>query len=207
MSSNAIHMSNPWSALQRFARPAPPVEKCEMCAAPLGPGHAHLVEVSSRRMLCACDPCALLFGGHAETPYRRVPRDTCALPDFQLSDFGWTAFAIPIGLACIFTRSGSDTVTAMYPSPGGPIECDIDRTVWDDLMTDNPALRQLEFDTQALLIHRVEPAREYFLAPIDECYRLVGLIRSSWRGLSGGRDAWERIGQFFSDLRHRARRG
>jgi hypothetical protein len=45
---------------------------------------------------------------------------------------------------------------------------------------------------------------EYFIAPIDECYRLVGLIRANWKGLSGGSEVWTEIGRFFSDLRSRA---
>jgi hypothetical protein len=44
-------------------------------------------------------------------------------------------------------------------------------------------------------------AREYYVAPIDECYKLVGLIRANWRGLSGGAEVWERISRFFCDLK------
>ena len=56
---------------------------------------------------------------------------------------------------------------------------------------------------EALLINRVGPAREYFLAPIDECYRLVGLIRLHWRGLSGGAEVWKEIQSFFTGLKSR----
>jgi hypothetical protein len=42
---------------------------------------------------------------------------------------------------------------------------------------------------------------EYYIAPIDECYRLVGLIRANWKGLSGGSEVWAEIGRFFSGLR------
>jgi hypothetical protein len=42
------------------------------------------------------------------------------------------------------------------------------------------------------------------LAPIDDCYRLVGQIRIHWKGLSGGSEVWTEIGRFFSDLRARA---
>jgi hypothetical protein len=37
--------------------------------------------------------------------------------------------------------------------------------------------------------------------PIDECYKLVGLIRLHWRGLSGGMEVWEKVGQFFAALK------
>jgi hypothetical protein len=59
----------------------------------------------------------------------------------------------------------------------------------------------MERDVEALLVNRVRGAREHFLVPIDECYSLVGLIRMHWRGLSGGREVWEKIDRFFQDLR------
>jgi hypothetical protein len=40
--------------------------------------------------------------------------------------------------------------------------------------------------------------------PIDECYRLVGLIRSNWQGFSGGAEVWQKIESFFGDLRRKA---
>ena len=61
----------------------------------------------------------------------------------------------------------------------------------------------------ALLVNRVGhvagavPA-EYYLVPIDECYKLVGLIRTHWRGLSGGTEVWREIGAFFATLKKRA---
>jgi len=58
---------------------------------------------------------------------------------------------------------------------------------------------------EALLVNRVRGTREHFLVPIDECYRLVGLIRMHWRGLSGGREVWEEIEQFFEELRGRSK--
>ncbi|WP_433985005.1 DUF5947 family protein [Tunturiibacter empetritectus] len=45
---------------------------------------------------------------------------------------------------------------------------------------------------------------EYYIAPIDECYKLVGLIRTNWRGLSGGAAVWTEIGRFFLELRSKA---
>jgi len=47
-------------------------------------------------------------------------------------------------------------------------------------------------------LRRVRDAREYFQAPIDRCYALVGLIRTKWRGLSGGDEAWKAIDGFFA---------
>ena len=42
------------------------------------------------------------------------------------------------------------------------------------------------------------------IAPIDECYGLVGAIKVSWEGISGG-DAIERaVPTFFERLRQRS---
>jgi hypothetical protein len=67
----------------------------------------------------------------------------------------------------------------------------------------------MEPDVEALLANRLGAPRgfgepEYYVLPVDECYRLVGLIRSGWRGLSGGTEVWETLQQFFQSLRDRA---
>jgi Family of unknown function (DUF5947) len=67
----------------------------------------------------------------------------------------------------------------------------------------------MEADVEALLVNRVGHARgftapEYYLLPIDECYKLVGLIRANWRGLSGGTEVWQEIARFFDEMKNRA---
>jgi hypothetical protein len=42
------------------------------------------------------------------------------------------------------------------------------------------------------------------VVPIDECFKLVGLIRAHWRGLSGGTEVWQQMAQFFADLKRKA---
>ena len=69
-------------------------------------------------------------------------------------------------------------------------------------MQANPVLSELEPDVEALLVNRVGAARgsapaEYYMVPIDDCYKLVGLIRIHWRGLSGGTEVWQEIGELF----------
>jgi hypothetical protein len=65
----------------------------------------------------------------------------------------------------------------------------------------NPILNDLTADVEALLINRVQDTREHYIVPIDACYQLVGLIRVSWKGLSGGDEARQAIAEFFKELR------
>ena len=67
----------------------------------------------------------------------------------------------------------------------------------------------MEADVEALLVNRIGHSRgfsgpEYYVTPIDECFKLVGLIRSRWQGLSGGAEVWRKIGQFFTGLKSRS---
>jgi hypothetical protein len=71
---------------------------------------------------------------------------------------------------------------------------------WAKLVANNPLLAELGPDSEAFLVNRVRNAREYFQAPIDRCYALVGL-RTKWRGLSGGDEVWKAIDGFFAELR------
>jgi hypothetical protein len=56
-----------------------------------------------------------------------------------------------------------------------------------------------------MLVNRAEGGDGHWLVPIDDCYDLVGLIRSHWTGLSGGGQVWTEIGGFFERLRRRAK--
>jgi len=181
-----------------------------MCSAELRSEHAHLIEVAQRRLHCACDACAMLFSGQAETKYKRVPRDIRLLANFQMTDAEWDGLLIPINLAFFFQNGIDSRVSALYPSPAGATESLLPLESWSSIVQANPVLNQLEADVEALLVNRVGQSRgsgpaEYYIVPIDACYKLVGLIRIHWRGLSGGTEVWQEIGNFFSDLRARAR--
>lgn len=192
-----------FAVLRRFVRPRAPVERCEMCGAALGAEHPHLVEPATRQIICSCDPCAILFSGQAEMRYKRVPRRVRSLPNFQLTDGQWDSLMIPIQLAFFFNSTPDGKMIALYPSPAGPTESLLTLDSWDEIVQDNLILSELEPDVEALLVNRVRREQgEYFLVPIDECYKLVGLIRAHWRGLSGGTEVWKQIGQFFDQLRN-----
>jgi hypothetical protein len=190
-------MSRGLAELRRLVRPPRSEERCELCAALLDERHEHLVDPRKRRLLCACTACALLFDGAPETPYRRVPRDVFRLDSSRLSDDRWNSLAIPIGLAFLFRPSVSDGIVALYPSPAGPTEAVLEESDWEELARIRP-------DVEALLVNRLGATRDCYLVPIDECYRLTGIIRTYWRGLSGGPEAEDRIRGFFADLDRRA---
>src|SRR5690348_6962995 len=87
------------TALRRFAQPRPLRERCDLCSVELAETHAHLLELASRRLVCACDACAVLFDNQAAGKYRRVPRRFQLLADFRLAEEQWAALQLPIDLA------------------------------------------------------------------------------------------------------------
>lgn len=192
------------AALRRFVHKPPIEERCDLCALKLAEQHQHLMDPRTRRLVCACDACAILFGSGGETQYRRVPREVEYLTDFRISDQLWNSLAIPIGLVFFYSSNAPDKVTAVYPSPAGPTEVVIDCESWEEIAQENPVLRKMCPEVEALLVNRMHGEREYYLAPIDECYKLTGLIRKYWRGFSGGGEAWEQIQTFFDALKERA---
>jgi hypothetical protein len=108
-------------------------------------------------------------------------------------------------MAFFFHSTPAARVMAYYPSPMGPTESQLELTAWTALEAANPILRTLVPDVEALLVNRARGARQHFVAPIDDCYRLVGLIRGRWRGLSGGQEVWAEVGRFFDALQARSR--
>jgi hypothetical protein len=201
---------NTFSVLRQFARTRPSVERCEMCSRELPPRHEHLVEPATRRLICACDACAILFDNQHQAKFKRVPRTVRLLDNFQLTDSQWDGLMIPIEMAFFFRSSSQGKVVAFYPSPAGAIESLLSLDTWEDIVRLNPLLGGMQPDVVALLANRVGAARrsqapEYWLVPIDECYKLVGLIRTHWRGLSGGTEVWREVAVFFSELQKRSR--
>ena len=183
-------------------------ESCELCSEPIPSEHRHLLNVSTREIMCTCRPCSILFDKKAasEGKYRLVPDRRLLLEDFEMSDVQWASLRIPVDMAFFFYSTPVERVAAFYPSPMGPTESLLELSTWEELEERNPVLKGMERDAEALLVNRVRGAREHFLVPIDECYSLVGLIRIHWKGLSGGQEVWEGIDQFFEILRRRSRK-
>lgn len=201
MTANADIPAGPLATLQRFVRkPRARVEVCELCAALLAPGHQHLLELDKHSVVCACDPCAILFDGNARQRYRRIPRDLERLNDFTMDDQEWDSLLIPIKLAFFAYSSAAGRTVAQYPSPGGAMESSLDLEYWNTIVDHNPMLRKFQPDVEALLVNRISSPPQYYRAPIDQCFRLVGIIRTHWRGLSGGAEVWSEIDRFFGEM-------
>ncbi len=200
----------PLQALRQFTqerKPArPSLEHCELCSEAIAPTHRHLLDLSNRTMLCTCNACSLLFGreGAASGKYRLLPQRYLFLPDFHMTEEQWDALMIPVNMVYIFRNTAAGYVSAFYPSPAGATESLLNLENWEVLVANNPILNELEPDVEALLINRVKNEQQYYIVPIDACYKLVGLIRMHWRGLSGGTEVWKEIGAFFTDLRSKA---
>lgn len=197
-------------ALRRFLREPEQASSalvyCEMCALPLAEEHRHLLNLTQHSLLCVCDACALLFGprGANAGNYRLIPRRSLALLEFHMTDEQWNELLLPVNLVYLLRSSEAGRVQAFYPGPAGATESLLAPENWKELLTANPILDSLEPDVETLLINHIGQERACYIAPIDLCYRLVGLLRSSWRGLSGGNEVQEAIEAFFADLRIKA---
>ena len=215
MSSSYLHHDNngssaaPLQALRRFTQKRQtsrlPVEHCELCNEVIPEDHRHLLDLNHQALICACQACSLLFDeqGAGGGAYKLIPRRYVLLPDFHMTDEQWDELMIPVNMVYIFRASKENRIKAFYPSPAGDTESLLALENWEELVSNNPVLHELAPDVEALLINRVQSAHEHYIVPIDACYQLVGLIRLSWKGLSGGEEARNAIATFFEDIRSR----
>ena len=182
-------------------------ERCDLCSATIPADHRHMLHVDDRVIVCTCETCRALFAG--DGPYRPTGTRTLWLDDLDLPDELWASFRIPIGLAFFFRsrNGGSDGtggIVAFYPSPAGTTECELDLRAWDALVAANPLLDGLEPDAEALIVNRLGGARQHAIVPIDECYRLVGIVRVTWEGISGGSGIEAAVAEFFAETERRS---
>jgi len=195
-------MGDPLGALRRFSSRRPAArEQCELCATPLEAAHSHVVNLETRRLICACRPCWLLFAptGAGAGKMRAVPERYVRLDGLRLD---WDRLQIPVRTAFFFQNSRQGKLVAFYPSPAGATESLLGL---EDFAAENPVVGELEPDVEALLVHAPRGAPlECFRVPIDACYELVGHVRRTWQGFDGGEEAWRAIDGFFDALRARS---
>ena len=199
MSANADVVAR----LRRMAQPrASPRREdtahCDLCGAVMSADHRHLLDVDERRILCACEPCIAMRAGQGGL--RPTGTRTVRLDAFELPDEIWAAFQIPIGLAFFFLSDAADGVVALYPSPAGATESELYLDAWNELVAANPVLADLEPEVEALVVNRLADPHRFAIVPIDRCYELVGMIKASWEGISGGDAVRNAVDVFFARL-------
>ena len=170
--------------------------RCELCNTPLAVGHRHLLDTETAAALCSCQACSLLFSRDAASAghYRLVPQRRTRLAAVPTKDLG-----VPVGMA-FFVQRADATVIAHYPSPAGATQWEVDPHAWAQVVNHCPRLQTLVPDVEALLVNTARGAQHYWLVPIDDCLRLVAVVRQTWKGLSGGNQVWPQIERFFAEL-------
>ncbi|MFD0263397.1 DUF5947 family protein [Kitasatospora indigofera] len=194
--------------LRRLREPAPPQpERCELCGQALAADHRHLVETELRALACACQACTMLFAqaGAGGGRYRAVPDRYLVDPDHRLDDSAWEQLQIPVSTAFFFRNAALERLVALYPSPAGATESELDPQTWESVLGRSDLSAHLADDVEALLLHRAPGRTECYLVPIDICYELVGRMRLHWQGFDGGAEARADLAAFFERVRARAR--
>ncbi|HET6611886.1 MAG TPA: DUF5947 family protein [Kofleriaceae bacterium] len=181
---------------------------CELCAAPVAEAHRHAVDLGDQRLLCICHACALLFASPdiATGRYRSVPDRIVADPAFSMSEEMWSSLEIPVRFAFVFHSSRRGRWIAMYPSPAGATESQLELGAWAPIVDASPLIASVVPDVEALLVYgaRAGEALTCMVVPIDICYELAAQVRRTWKGFSGG-DAPTEIEASLQKLRERAR--
>ncbi|GJF30990.1 hypothetical protein KNE206_36900 [Kitasatospora sp. NE20-6] len=194
--------------LRRLREPAPPQpEACAFCGQRLPGGHRHLVDVEERSLACACTACGLLFhqDGAAGGRYRPVPDRYLVDPEHSVTDAVWDSLRIPVSTVFFLRNAAQERPIALYPSPAGATESELDEDDWQAVLGGSPLAALLEPDVEALLLRRSEGHNRAYLVPVDACYELVGRMRLHWQGFDGGAEARAELDAYFDRLDARAR--
>lgn len=187
-----------FTALRRMAS----VKKhsiCEQCGDALQETHEHLFDIAARQAKCCCQSCAARQEHVLQPTLRRLPKHVEALT-IQISDTQWEKLGIPIALTFFLKSYPLQKIIALYPSPAGPLESQVEASAWSELERSNPIIREMDWEVEALLVNRLRGKKVYFRIPLDRAFELVGKIRMYWQGFSGGEKVWNEIDQFFERL-------
>lgn len=198
-------------------------ERCDLCAEKVPERHRHMLEADRSAVLCTCGPCALLFGQSAAggRNYLLLPERRLRLGGFRIDAMLWARLGVPVGLAFFVRDGASGQVSVGYPSPLGVTRSAVGPEVWEEVTRGYPESAEIADDVEALLVHRTNSTDgtngaggaggadgtdatnvtdEHWIVPLDDCYRLAAVVRTHWRGLSGGPEVREHIGAFFAGL-------
>ncbi|MER7935758.1 MULTISPECIES: DUF5947 family protein [unclassified Streptomyces] len=186
-------------------RPASEAEVCDLCAAPVPEDHPHLYDIGQGEVRCACRPCSLLFPaeqgrpgpGGGDVQFRLIPTRRVRLAKVDTATLG-----VPVGLV-FFVPRADGSVTAEGPSPAGAMRWEVDAAAWQRAAAGCPPLAGLAPDVEALLVNTVHGLDHHWIVPVDDCFRMLAVVRREWRGLSGGGRMWPAVERFFEELTER----
>jgi hypothetical protein len=65
-------MTSGFATLRRLVAKTEETEHCGLCREALALRHEHLIDPRTRRIVCSCQACAILFD-HAAAQYKRMP--------------------------------------------------------------------------------------------------------------------------------------
>lgn len=192
------------SKLRKIATPLPEIEeeKCNFCGRILSPDHRHLVDLSAMKFMCTCEMCMITQAERGA--YKPLPQRCLQLDGFNMSDQLWSDFLIPVNMAFFIVSTVRNGTVAYYPAPTGATESKLKMEPWNQLVELNPLLNTLTPDLEALLVNRLEDNGQYYIVPVDSCYKLIGMIRIAWKGIFGGKEVNDIINQFFSELKEKS---
>jgi Family of unknown function (DUF5947) len=183
------------------------VERCGLCGDPVGGRHRHVLDGrdgpsgSGAPMLCVCLPCAMLFerDGAGGRHYQLVPDRR-----IRVTEVVTGPLRVPVGLA-FFVKQDDASAVAHYPSPLGTTRNDIGAESWAAVAAGSAALCGMRPHVEALLVwtRAAGDRTEQWILGIDECYRLAGVVRRHWTGMSGGTAVWREVAGFFEELNRR----
>ena len=133
-----------------------------------------------------------------------VPDRRLRLDRFEVTGDAWDRLRIPVDMAFFFRSSRAGRVMAFYPGPMGATESLLELETRAERVRAHSLRESIEPNGEALLVDRARGSDRQWLVPIDDCYRLVAVIRTRWRGFSGGNEVWLEIERFFDELDRRA---
>ena len=145
------------TALKRFAvnrRPA----RCANCAERSWPTSISIcLKCPAGACAAPATPVPCCFRAMRAHGFAGCRGDTVRLHDFVLDDcaLGRVAAADRVGVPLRNRRAGE--VVAVYPSPAGGTQSQVDAESWQELVRANPLLGQLEPEVETLLVNRVGP--------------------------------------------------
>lgn len=174
-------------------------ERCDLCAQAVPEEHRHLYAADREELLCACGACAVLFAGDGAGGgrYLLVPSRRVRLAPVDTGPLG-----VPVGLV-FFVPRADGSVTAQGPSPAGAMRWEVEAGRWTQMCAACPPLATMAPEVEALLVNTVRGQDHHWIVPVDDCFRMVALVRREWRGLAGGGRVWPAVERFFAELTER----